>query len=496
MSDEIRICPHCGNHVQATKVKSYSNKVTRQGVKSAVHGLTGVGAAGLGAEIGTAILPGIGTAIGFAAGFIGSAMFNQKVNETIDKVADGMTDFDLEFNCPKCGYSWKGTEIEVNSTNDDPDGYDDTVYRILNCVAKQLGIDISNVSPESDLEDNLGADELDKVEIVMTIEREFNCKLKEPEEYTYVDDFIEEIAGESLYESMDDYLEDLDNYSKAVDAISECYDKEGVDIKEKFDEMVYYCVEPETNIFQGKLGSLVTVMRMIEFMSLADNGFSGYSDKKSQKMLQKELLIDGLTDMNVIVKQHPNNDEYKYIQWAEKMLNAFWVENIYDESYYDNLCTQVKNNLSYVNFKDYVFNEEYFSEELPTLILEHINNLFQKINGGEESSNAVNLNENEQSYINEVQACQEDGEIGPRERRLLDKLASKLGISPERAAELEASLSAPVLTDDEKEYLEEVQAVLADGEISEKERRLLDKLRKMLDISEERAKEIEQLAAN
>lgn len=106
------------------------------------------------------------------------------------------------------------------------------------------------------------------------------------------------------------------------------------------------------------------------------------------------------------------------------------------------------------------------------------------------------ISTDEQEYLDEVRECLEDGEIGPRERRLLDKLASKLGISPERAAELEASLSAPVLTDDEKEYLEEVQAVLADGEISEKERRLLDKLRKMLDISEERAKEIEQLAAN
>lgn len=101
----------------------------------------------------------------------------------------------------------------------------------------------------------------------------------------------------------------------------------------------------------------------------------------------------------------------------------------------------------------------------------------------------------EQEYLEELKECLADGEIGPRERRLLDKLASKLGISPERASELEASLSAPALTDDEKEYFEEVHAVLADGEISDKERRLLEKLRKMLDISEERAKEIESIAS-
>lgn len=102
----------------------------------------------------------------------------------------------------------------------------------------------------------------------------------------------------------------------------------------------------------------------------------------------------------------------------------------------------------------------------------------------------------EQEYLDELKECLADGEIGPRERRLLDKLASKLGISPERAAELEASLSKPSLTAEEKEYLEEVQAVLADGEISDKERRLLDKLRKMLNLSEERAKELENLATS
>lgn len=111
-----------------------------------------------------------------------------------------------------------------------------------------------------------------------------------------------------------------------------------------------------------------------------------------------------------------------------------------------------------------------------------------------QTSSQSGFSTEEQEYLDELKECLADGEIGPRERRLLDKLASKLGISPERAVELEASLNEPSLTDEEKEYLEEVQAVLADGEISEKERRLLDKLRKMLDLSEERAKEIEELA--
>lgn len=102
----------------------------------------------------------------------------------------------------------------------------------------------------------------------------------------------------------------------------------------------------------------------------------------------------------------------------------------------------------------------------------------------------------EQEYIDELKECLADGEIGAGERRLLGKLAAKLGITPERAAELEASLAAPALSDNEKEYLEEFKAAAVDGVVSEKERRLLDKLKKMYGISDERAKEIEYFSGH
>ena len=103
----------------------------------------------------------------------------------------------------------------------------------------------------------------------------------------------------------------------------------------------------------------------------------------------------------------------------------------------------------------------------------------------------IELSDEEQEYLDEVKECLEDGEIGNSERRLLNKLRTKLGISEERAAELEASLQKPKLTEEEQEYLEAYQDAMADGIISDKERRLLDKLMKINNISEERAKEIE-----
>ena len=111
-----------------------------------------------------------------------------------------------------------------------------------------------------------------------------------------------------------------------------------------------------------------------------------------------------------------------------------------------------------------------------------------------EYSNAKGQNEitdAEQEYLDTVRECLEDGEIGMRERKLLDKIRVNKGISEKRAQELEASLSVPKLTDDEKEYLEAFKDACEDGKVSDKQRRLLEKLRVMYGISEERAKEIE-----
>ena len=101
------------------------------------------------------------------------------------------------------------------------------------------------------------------------------------------------------------------------------------------------------------------------------------------------------------------------------------------------------------------------------------------------------LTDDEAEYLDMVKECMEDGEIGVRERKLLDKIRVKNGISEERAKELEATLSAPRLTDNEKEYLEAFKDACEDGKVSDKQRRLLEKLRVMYGISEERAREIE-----
>ena len=101
--------------------------------------------------------------------------------------------------------------------------------------------------------------------------------------------------------------------------------------------------------------------------------------------------------------------------------------------------------------------------------------------------------DSEEEYLKEVQFMLEDGEIGPRERKALERTRLRLGLSETRAAEIEASVALPNLTNEEKEYLEEVKAVLEDGGIGPRERKSLERARTRLGISEKRAKEIEKL---
>lgn len=108
---------------------------------------------------------------------------------------------------------------------------------------------------------------------------------------------------------------------------------------------------------------------------------------------------------------------------------------------------------------------------------------------------AAALSDDEAKYLEEVKFCLEDeAGIDASARKFLDRLCKRYGITPERAAEIEA-MAAPQLTDDEREYLDAVKEVLADGEMSPRDRKLLNRLRVSLDISEERAAELESSVA-
>ncbi len=99
----------------------------------------------------------------------------------------------------------------------------------------------------------------------------------------------------------------------------------------------------------------------------------------------------------------------------------------------------------------------------------------------------------EKEYLEEVKFMLEDGGIiDDKERGILERFRVKKGISKERAIYLENNLASfRDLNENEKEYLNEYQELLNYGEITEKERRILNRMAIRYDISEQRVVELE-----
>ena len=71
--------------------------------------------------------------------------------------------------------------------------------KIKSIIAEQLGVKIEEVSPEASFIDDLGADSLDTVELIMALEEEFNVEIpdEDAEKMTTVGDAIKYINAKA-----------------------------------------------------------------------------------------------------------------------------------------------------------------------------------------------------------------------------------------------------------------------------------------------------------
>ena len=99
----------------------------------------------------------------------------------------------------------------------------------------------------------------------------------------------------------------------------------------------------------------------------------------------------------------------------------------------------------------------------------------------------------EKQYVDFYNVVTSDGDLSERDIRMLEKYRIKCGISEERARELEGRLSIPKFSDNEMEYMEIYRDYYADGVISEHDRRMLDMMRKKLGIDRQRADRLEEI---
>jgi acyl carrier protein len=74
---------------------------------------------------------------------------------------------------------------------------DNLEARVKKIVAEQLGVEEANVKNESSFVDDLGADSLDNVELVMALEEEFECEIpdEEAEKITTVQQAIDYVKA-------------------------------------------------------------------------------------------------------------------------------------------------------------------------------------------------------------------------------------------------------------------------------------------------------------
>ncbi|MCZ6636187.1 MAG: acyl carrier protein [bacterium] len=70
---------------------------------------------------------------------------------------------------------------------------DDTQQKVTDLIVDQLGVDADSVSPDAHFIDDLGADSLDTVELVMAFEEEFDVEIpdEDAEKLETVSDAIE-----------------------------------------------------------------------------------------------------------------------------------------------------------------------------------------------------------------------------------------------------------------------------------------------------------------
>ena len=75
----------------------------------------------------------------------------------------------------------------------------DTLEQVKMIIVEQLGVDANEVTAEASVVDDLGADSLDTVELVMAFEEEFDLEIadEDAEKITKVQDAVTYIDGHS-----------------------------------------------------------------------------------------------------------------------------------------------------------------------------------------------------------------------------------------------------------------------------------------------------------
>ena len=116
-------------------------------------------------------------------------------NSLCDEVAEADAEEDMDVS--QVTYSGKGTCTPITDNTTAGDIPADLRNRLYTIVAEQLGYSVGDIAGEKTFIDDLGADSLDEVELVMAVEEEFEIEIsdEEAERVKTVDDALSLVAG-------------------------------------------------------------------------------------------------------------------------------------------------------------------------------------------------------------------------------------------------------------------------------------------------------------
>lgn len=218
------------------------------------------------------------------------------------------------------------------------------------------------------------------------------------------------------------------------------------------------------------------------------DGLIWFPHEVSWQRLATQRMSGGILKYSESVSSSENrvvtSDELQDINAEVKALFAKMKGGIKRESNYEISMNEDQEWEIFVEFKPI---EEFdasmdFSDIAETVQIEEVEELQESI-----------FTEEEKQYMDEVRyMLEDDDEIDEKESRLLERFRQKFNLSEDRANELKnILLSAVDLNSQELEYLKEYETFIQDGEIKERERRLLNRVANLLGISEDRVLEIE-----
>ena len=161
----------------------------------------------------------------------------------------------------------------------------------------------------------------------------------------------------------------------------------------------------------------------------------------------------------------------------------------------EDIKAKLKVLMANIEGRSYEEEEKQLREETETIwrvsVKFHSKKLLQKDTLPQPNS-VTALTNNEDEFLNEVRFCLDnDGIIDSEEQVYLDKVSQKLGLPQTKAQELQNSLISPKLTDNEKKYIEAISELTIDGKIPSSSLRIVERYRKLYEVSSQRAEELE-----